>query len=457
MKQAFFQLILLLFCTYAIAQEAPPQTRAEDTGINRDNVAVAGVSVLPVSENCKMIIRRNEHTYRGKVYVYVRDAWLPVGEIAGGNDMPQRAEWKDERLTVSPAGYFETYYLPQEQNMQWVCAMQDALLPQYPPKTVSCVKVNTTDDMRETRVEYVHFWNEAILHRSIWIRCAGMWMPGDSDEIPVRNAKHADELHWFPSDYNPDYERDITPWWDKVLAADDVTALQALLQMGRIVDETKFESRKPTSDMPRLMTVAAWKGAVKCLDYLLQDADLLSPEQAALYRAFAAVAKDDSTALQRYLTRANVNEELYYYDFFEGSATLLSFAVLCRKAACVEVLLQHPNLDLSVHANAEALQHAVSQGDAELLSRLLTMRSANVNLRTTMGWGGYKTLLHTAVGNGHLDCVRVLLAHPDVDLYAKDKDGKTPLELAEKYGHDDIAALLRDAMKNLRVGTIRGF
>lgn len=64
-----------------------------------------------------------------------------------------------------------------------------------------------------------------------------------------------------------------------------------------------------------------------------------------------------------------------------------------------------------------------------------------------MGWGGYQTLLHIAAANGHLECVRVLLACPDVNVSAKDKGGQTPLELAEKYGHDDIAALLREAMK----------
>ena len=64
-----------------------------------------------------------------------------------------------------------------------------------------------------------------------------------------------------------------------------------------------------------------------------------------------------------------------------------------------------------------------------------------------MGWGGYNTLLHTAAGNGHLECVRVLLAQPSVNLSAKNKDGKTPLELALKNGHNDVATLLTEAMK----------
>lgn len=79
------------------------------------------------------------------------------------------------------------------------------------------------------------------------------------------------------------------------------------------------------------------------------------------------------------------------------------------------------------------------------MQRYLTR--ADVNLRTTMGWGGYQTLLHIAAANGHLECVRVLLACPGVDVSAKDKGGQTTLELAEKYGHNDIAALLREAMK----------
>ena len=64
-----------------------------------------------------------------------------------------------------------------------------------------------------------------------------------------------------------------------------------------------------------------------------------------------------------------------------------------------------------------------------------------------MGWGGYQTLLHIAAANGHLECEHVLLACPGIDVSAKDKGGQTTLELAEKYGHNDIAALLREAMK----------
>ncbi|MBR4311033.1 MAG: hypothetical protein IKT79_08390 [Akkermansia sp.] len=298
MKQTFFQLILLLFCTFAVAQEAQPQPLGEAAGLPPDNVAAAGISVLTVSENCKILFRSNEHTYRGKVYVYVQEAWLPVGEVVGRGAIPQRAEWQDERLTLSPAGYYESYYLPQEPNLRWVCAMQDAMLPQYSPKRVTGVKAYTTDDLSRTHVEYVHFWNEAVLCRSVWIRCAGMWMHGASDKIPVRSEEFTDGLQWVPSDY----ERESTPWWHKVLEVDDVTALQALLQMEGIVDEVKFERRKPSSDMPKILTVAALNGAVKCLDYLLQEADILSPEQSALYRAFAAVAMDDTTALQQYLT-----------------------------------------------------------------------------------------------------------------------------------------------------------
>lgn len=444
MKHTFSRLLLLLCCSCAVAAEsgtAAPETQLQEF---QQLNAAEQVSVLPVSETCKIIFRTEGRAYRGKVYVYVQEAWLPVGEVVGNGEIPRHAEWQEGRLTLSPQSYFESYYLPQDEKLLWVCAMQNALLPQCAPETVHKIEVSLYNDNQRVNAEYVRFWDTAELCRAVWIRCAGIWMLGVSEELPYSYAESSADLQWIASDY----EMDSAPWFNTVLRDDDVTKLQALLQTEWIVDADKFARRNPKSDMPKILTVAALNGSAQCLDYLLQEADILAPRQSALYRAFIAVYRDDAAALQQLLMAGvDVNARLYHYNVFCTSDTLLSFAVSGRKSACMEVLLQHPSLDLYLYTNADALLTAASRGDAVLLSRLLVLRGANVNVRTTMGWGGYRTLLHIAAGNGHLECVRVLLAHPCVDLFAKDIDGKTPLDVAAENGHNDIVALLKDAMK----------
>lgn len=53
---------------------------------------------------------------------------------------------------------------------------------------------------------------------------------------------------------------------------------------------------------------------------------------------------------------------------------------------------------------------------------------------------GYSAL-HGAAENGHLDCVRALIA-AGADPHPRTRDGLTPLDLAEMEGHEEIAELL---------------
>jgi ankyrin repeat protein len=66
---------------------------------------------------------------------------------------------------------------------------------------------------------------------------------------------------------------------------------------------------------------------------------------------------------------------------------------------------------------------------------------ADVNLAGRDGW----TPLHKACANGHLEVVSLLLS-TDVDKYAKNKEGSTPMMLAIKGKHHAIV----DHIKNTR-------
>lgn len=54
------------------------------------------------------------------------------------------------------------------------------------------------------------------------------------------------------------------------------------------------------------------------------------------------------------------------------------------------------------------------------------------------------TCLHWAVKRNHLDVVKVLLAHPMVDINRRDSSGFTPLFVAVREGHADIVSYLLD-------------
>jgi uncharacterized protein len=87
--------------------------------------------------------------------------------------------------------------------------------------------------------------------------------------------------------------------------------------------------------------------------------------------------------------------------------------------------------------------HAAIGGNQALVEMLIA-RGADVN-----AGAGYEknTALHGAAGFGFPDLVRYLL-NQGADFTAKDHEGRTPLDVAEQTGHQDIAALLRDYMEN---------
>lgn len=112
-------------------------------------------------------------------------------------------------------------------------------------------------------------------------------------------------------------------------------------------------------------------------------------------------------------------------------------AMLGRTDDVLALLNEDPALINATGAHdIPLLFHAAIGGHLELV-KMLVERGADVNA----GWDK-NTALHGAAGFGKVDTVRYLLDH-GADFMLHDHDGRTPLDVAESTGHEEIAAILR--------------
>ncbi len=58
--------------------------------------------------------------------------------------------------------------------------------------------------------------------------------------------------------------------------------------------------------------------------------------------------------------------------------------------------------------------------------------------------------IHVAASSGQAQVVKLLIEYK-CDILVKDKEGNTPINLAEKYSHQDSVSILRTAMENKKI------
>jgi ankyrin repeat protein/L-ascorbate metabolism protein UlaG (beta-lactamase superfamily) len=116
----------------------------------------------------------------------------------------------------------------------------------------------------------------------------------------------------------------------------------------------------------------------------------------------------------------------------------LRFAVMQGSAETVESLIDRgADLNAEDEDGTSPLDAAVRQGYAEIAG-ILIKHGAEVNVADPYF---SKTPLHEAAAAGNTGIVGMLLANGS-DMNARDAQGLTPLDLAARYGHSDVARLL---------------
>ena len=223
----------------------------------------------------------------------------------------------------------------------------------------------------------------------------------------------------------------------RAISDEDVAAVKQLLEAGHSAN-TPVERKNYTSTP---LILACWRGNLEIARLLVEaGADVNAKEHDKLRDTDKpalqnAIEKD--TELVRYLLSkgARVDERL------ENGRTVLMAAAAQGDVEKIEVLLA-AGADLNVvdQSGYTPLMSAVS-ARSEAAVRLLVAKGAKVN-HADEQWK--RTALHTAVWSGYADMVKLLLdlkADPNV----RQKDGQTPLSMAQKGDQEDVIAILKAA------------
>ena len=120
--------------------------------------------------------------------------------------------------------------------------------------------------------------------------------------------------------------------------------------------------------------------------------------------------------------------------------TVLMEAVERRAYYIVELLLQHPGIDLNKQYNdrSTALMLAVRTGLVGIVGLLLRQPGIDVNIQNN----DRSTALMLAVGLGRREIVELLLQQPGIDVNIQNNDRSTALMLAVESGNYEIVELL---------------
>lgn len=184
---------------------------------------------------------------------------------------------------------------------------------------------------------------------------------------------------------------------------------------------------------------AASRGHLDCMQWLCSESVGASPTEVdcngsqPLYFA----AQDGHLAVVEWLLVHADADPLH--PSFDGM-TPLHAAAQSGRVACLALMLRASHRRVPAvkdNDGATCLHFAASQGHSDCLRLLLAQPGVTGQERDNQG----ATPAHDAAENGQTACLRILQSH-GVDMTLKDRDGNTPLSLAERASREPCIALL---------------
>lgn len=125
-----------------------------------------------------------------------------------------------------------------------------------------------------------------------------------------------------------------------------------------------------------------------------------------------------------------------------GLTPLMTACMYGRTATAAYLLGMNAQNHLCDINGDTSLHWAAYKGHPDVMRLLMY---SGVDLQKTDNFGS--TPLHLACLSGNLYCVRMICEKDKVNLEPKDKNGKTPLMLAQSHRHTDIVKLLYTMIK----------
>jgi ankyrin repeat protein len=133
-----------------------------------------------------------------------------------------------------------------------------------------------------------------------------------------------------------------------------------------------------------------------------------------------------------------------------GCSALMFAAAFGELGAVQTLLAGGATVDLKTPDGETALMLAAWGGHQQVV-KLLISNGADINARGGPLGG---TALHSALWEGHAHVIAELLRTPGIDPLLPDLTGKTPRQIAQDTGRDEIARMLAGAERSLVAETV---
>ncbi len=157
------------------------------------------------------------------------------------------------------------------------------------------------------------------------------------------------------------------------------------------------------------------------------------PAEPAVPVIVAVAERGDVNRLERLLTES---EPVDSRDFCRWTP-LMKAALNGHREVVERLLAAGAGVELADKGGYTALMLAASNDHADIVQLLLEYGADPNAVERTQGF----TALAWAASLGNLESIRVLLTH-GASITITDREGRTPLELAQEGGHEAVVALL---------------